>query len=187
MPTLETERLLVRPFVMDDLDACHQLLDHEAWQTGKTIEERRRWLQWAELSYEVLADLHQPPYGDRAVVLKSTGALVGSVGFVPSMGFFDRLPSCGGDEDCELTRPEAGLFWATRAADLNRGYATEAARALVDWLFGTFSLRRIVATTTYDNLASQAVMRHLGMSVEHNPREDPPWFQVVGVLQNTRL
>jgi hypothetical protein len=29
-------------------------------------------------------------------------------------------------------------------------------------------------------------MRHLGMAIEHNPRPDPPWFQVVGVLHNTR-
>ncbi len=76
------------------------------------------------------------------------------------------------------------MFWATRTAYLRQGYATEAARALVDFAFGTMHLARLIATTDHDNLASQAVMRHLGMSIERNPRPDPPWFQVVGVLRN---
>jgi ribosomal-protein-alanine N-acetyltransferase len=184
MPTLETPRLIVRPFVIEDLEACHQLLDLEAWQTSKTLEQRRTWLQWSMLNYEAMAELLQPAYGDRAVVLKSGGELVGSVGLVPSMSFFDRLPGFGGDADCNVMRPEAGMFWATRTAHLKKRYATEAAQALVDYAFDTMQLARLIATTDYDNLASQAVMRHLGMSIERNPRPDPPWFQVVGILQN---
>jgi RimJ/RimL family protein N-acetyltransferase len=186
MPVLETERLVVRPFVMADLQACHQLLDVEAWQTGKTLAERETWLRWTVLSYEMLADLRQPPCGDRAVVLKSTGELVGSVGFVPSLKPYARLPSFGGRAEDDTSTAEFGMFWATRSAHQNRGYATEAARALVDYAFGTLNLRRILAWTDYDNAASQAVMRKLGMSMERNPRPDPHWFQVVGVLENTR-
>ncbi|HLF78918.1 MAG TPA: GNAT family N-acetyltransferase [Dehalococcoidia bacterium] len=184
MPALESARLVVRPFVMEDLDACHQLLDLEAWQTRQTLEQRRTWLQWAVLNYDALSGLLQYPYGDRAVVLKSTGELVGSVGLVPGMGLFDRLPSFGGDVDSQFMRPEVGMFWATRTGHLRRGYATEAAQALVDYAFGPLQLRRLIATTTYDNAASQAVMRHLGMSIERNPLPEPAWFQVVGVLQN---
>ncbi len=187
MPVLETERLLVRPLVMDDIEACHSLLDVEAWQTGKTIEQRRIWLQWSVLNYEALADLLQMPYGERAVVLKSTGELVGAVGLVPGMSYFDRLASFGGDVGSEFMRPEVGMFWATRSAHLKRGYASEAAQALVDYAFGVFKLVRLIATTGYDNLASQAVMRHLGMSIEHNPRPDPLWFQIVGVLKNPAI
>jgi RimJ/RimL family protein N-acetyltransferase len=184
MPVLETTRLLVRPFTLDDLDACHQLLDIEAWQTGQSLDQRRRWLEWTVLSHEVLANLHQPPYGDRAVVLKATGEVVGSVGLVPSMAFFDRLPSFGGNASASRLRPEFGLFWATRTAHLRQGYATEAAQAVIDYVFGRMHGDRIIATTTYDNIASQGVMRRLGMSVEHNPVADPPWFQVAGVLFN---
>ena len=185
MPILETPRLIVRPFVIEDLEACHKLFDLEAWQTGKTLEHRRVWLQWSVLNYEAMAELLQPPYGDRAVVLKSSGELVDSVGLVPGMSLFDRLPSFGGDADCNVARPEVGLFWATRTAHLRNGYATEAAQALVDYAFGPMHLARLIATTDYDNLASQSVMGHLGMSIERNPRPDPPWFQVVGVLQNS--
>jgi [ribosomal protein S5]-alanine N-acetyltransferase len=45
-------------------------------------------------------------------------------------------------------------------------------------------LRRVVATTTYDNEASMGVMRKLGMRIERNPFPDPPWLQVVGILEN---
>jgi RimJ/RimL family protein N-acetyltransferase len=185
MPVLETERLILRPFELEDLDACHQLLDIEAWQTGRSLGDREAWLRWSVLNYAALATLRQPPYGDRAVVLRSTGELVSSAGLVPGMMPFVRLPSFGGEAASNLTQPQVGMFWATRSAHLNRGYATEAARALVDYAFGVLNLSCILAWTDYDNIASQAVMRHLGMSIEHNPRPDPPWFQVVGVLQNT--
>ena len=184
MPVLETERLLVRPFEMADLDACHQLLDLEAWQTGQSPAERETWLKWTVLNYEALAGLCQPPMGDRAVVLKDGHELVGSVGFVPNLMPFARLPSFGGHPQANQVTAEIGMFWATRTAHRNRGYATEGARALVDYAFGSLNLSRLLAWTDYENTASQAVMRKLGMSIEHNPRPDPPWFQVVGVLMN---
>ena len=186
MPVLETERLLIRPFEPADLDACHKLLNLEAWSNNRSIKWTRDYIDWSIRNYGWLAELRQPPYGDRAVVLKSTGGFVGSTGLVPSWGPFDRLPSFGGDEGADRFRPEFGLYWATRTAHLRQGYASEAARALVEYAFTSMNLARIIATTQYENAASQAVMRHLGMSIEHNPLPDPPWFQVVGVLQNTQ-
>lgn len=186
MPVLETERLVIRPFELTDLKACHQMLDVEAWQTGRSIGNRETWLRWTVLNYGALADLKQPPYGDRAVVLRSTGDLVSALGLVPALMPFDRLPSFGSNEASDRTQSQVGMFWATRSAHLNRGYATEAARALVDYAFSTLNLTFLLAWTDYDNAASQAVMRHLGMSIERNPRPDPPWFQIVGVLHNTR-
>jgi RimJ/RimL family protein N-acetyltransferase len=185
MPVLETEQLVIRPFAATDLLACHQLLDLEAWQTGRTLDQCEVWLGWAIANYEMLADLRQPPYGDRAVVLKSTGELVGAVGFVPGIMPYARLPSFGGHERDDRVTAEVGMFWATRSAHQNRGYATEAASSLVHYAFGVLYLARILAWTDYDNLASQAVMRKLGMAIEHNPRPEPGWFQVVGVLHNT--
>ena len=45
------------------------------------------------------------------------------------------------------------------------------------------SLDHIVATTERDNLASQAVMRHLGMRMHENALDEPEWFQLVGILE----
>ncbi len=42
----------------------------------------------------------------------------------------------------------------------------------------------MIATTEFNNVASQAVMRKLGMRLERNEYNQPPWLQVVGVLEN---
>jgi RimJ/RimL family protein N-acetyltransferase len=68
-----------------------------------------------------------------------------------------------------------------------RGYATEAGQALVDYAFRSLNLRRIVATTDFDNEGSIGVMRRLGMTIERNPNPGQPhYLQVVGILENSR-
>ena len=80
--------------------------------------------------------------------------------------------------------PEFGLFYAVFPAHQHQGYASEAARALLDYAFGVLRLKRVVATTTYDNAASMGVMRRLGMRIERNPLPEPHYLQVVGVAEN---
>ncbi|MBI3942923.1 MAG: GNAT family N-acetyltransferase [Chloroflexi bacterium] len=198
MPVLETEHLMIRPFVMEDLAEVYQLLDaadgqaapgpaDSGYDGSKALEERRRWLRWSILNYEELARLHQPPYGDRAVVLKTGGGLIGACGYAPILGPFDQLPGFGMQEMTVPARfftSEIGLFYAFLPAFWGQGYATEAARALVEFAFAQLRLKRIVATTTYNNDRSMGVMARLGMRVERNPFPEPPWFQVVGVLEN---
>jgi RimJ/RimL family protein N-acetyltransferase len=194
MPPLETDRLIIRPFALGDLEAAHRILDVDlaAANTGtagaQTLERRRSWLEWSVLNYEHLAWMYQPPYGDRAVALKATGELIGAAGFVPAMGPFGLLPSLRAGEDLATARlhvPEFGLYWEIAPAHQRRGYATEAARALIDYAFTRLNLKRIVATTSDDNAASIAVMRKAGMRIERNPEPEPEWFQVVGILENT--
>jgi [ribosomal protein S5]-alanine N-acetyltransferase len=185
--TLETPRLLVRAFQPDDLVDIHRILN-EAFGVGDNppddLTERRSWLEWSRLSQEWLPKMHQPPYGDRAVVLKSKGQLIGSVGLVPCLSPYDQVPELrSGPTSSGFWTAEVGLFWAIDAAFRNQGYASEAAQALIDFAFSEMHLGRIIATTETDNLASQAVMRKLGMRICHNPLPTPPWLQVVGVLE----
>ncbi len=193
MPILETARLRVRPFVMDDLERVHQLLDIELGEAdvgtegALALEQRREWLQWMVLNYAQMAWLYQPPYGDRAVVLKETDELIGACGFAAVLAPVGQLPwfaaMCGGRET-RLSSPEFGLYWAISPSHQRRGYASEAGRALIDYAFTTLRLSRIVATTAYENTASIGVMQKLGMHIERNPYPDPPWLQVVGVMLN---
>lgn len=184
---LETERLLIRPFVMDDLETIHRLLN-AAFSEEQALEERREWLQWSVLNYAALARLHQPPYGDYGIVLKGMNTLIGSVGLVPAFGPFDKLPHFRKHTNEPLNglfTPQIGLFWALGDEYRGQGYATEAARALIEFAFTKWSLKRIVATTEYENENSMAVMKRLGMTIERNPDPDPFWFQVVGILENS--
>ena len=56
---------------------------------------------------------------------------------------------------------------------------------MIDAAFTRLRLGRIVATTDYDNIASQGVMRNLDMRIERNPMAEPKWMQIVGILENT--
>ena len=190
MPLLETSRLKIRPFAISDLDVIHRILDVELSDAdfgtdGATaLAQRRRWLEWTILNYDALAELYQPPYGDRAVALKTTGEVIGACGFVPCLAPFGQLPSFAA-QSSTLHSPEFGLFYALSPSLQGHGYATEAMRAMVDFAFTTLKVRRIVATTTHDNRRSIAVMRRLGMRIDTNPLPAPPWLQVVGVIDNT--
>lgn len=186
MPDLETDRLLVRRFTLGDLDDIHRVFVDAGWDepTPESREKRERWLAWTVLNYDALASLYQPPYGDRALLLRSTGELVGSAGLVPAFGPFGQLlyfQSRGVTHHRNM--PEVGLFWALRREHRGQGYAAEGARALVRYAFEVMRVARVVATTEHENVASQAVMRRLGMTIEANPLPDPAWFQVAGVLE----
>ena len=188
IPLLESERLIIRPFVMDDLEIIHRIMD-VCFDDGSHVHDavawaaRREWLQWQVLNHAQLAKLFQPPYGDRAIVLRETGALIGSIGVVPCLDVYEQLPGFGGLQNPKATN-EMGLFWAIDPAHQGKGYASEAARVLIQHLFTAHNLKRIIATTEYDNIASQAVMQKLGMRIERNPVPTPPWLQMVGVLEN---
>lgn len=181
---LYTERLHIRNMTLDDLDVIHQIMNEGFGESP--LDARRAWLEWSVRNYAALAYLGQPPYGERAVTLKSTGEIIGIVGFVPSL-VPDTLPfytEVLKQTPTGLAQTEMGLFWATGAAHRGKGCAVEAARAMIDYAFDRLWLTRIVATTEYDNLNSQKVMHKLGMTVYHNPYQEPFWSQIVGFLQN---
>src|SRR5512138_598670 len=115
-PILTTKRLEIRPFESDDLIAVHRILSeafHEhPLDERAALEARRSWLTWSNLSQTWLPRLHQPPYGDRAVIRKSDNQLVGVVGLVPCLSPFDQIPElrCGA-QSTGLWTTEMGLFW----------------------------------------------------------------------------
>jgi RimJ/RimL family protein N-acetyltransferase len=169
VPTLITERLQVRALTDGDRGAVARIAGLDD-----------RWLTWTQLSYEQLDRLLQPPYGERAIALTSTGELVGLVGFVPSLAPFGLLPSWPDAGD--RYRPEVGLYWSVDERHRRAGIASEAAAAMVRYAFDELHLARVVATTERTNVASIGVMRRIGMRIEENPQPEPAWFQVVGVL-----
>lgn len=188
IPTLETDRLSIRRFVMKDAEALLAVQTAVGWadsnrSAAENLAACRTYLAWQVRNYDGLANLTQPPYGDRAIVEKTTGKLIGSIGLVPCFHPFGQLPSFGGQEN-SLFSTEMGLFWMVSSDYQGQGLATEAAQAIINHMFGTLRLSRLVATTDDSNLASQSVMRKLGMRLERNPYPEPSWFQVVGILEN---
>src|SRR5687768_12095739 len=123
MRTLDTARLRVRPFVPADAETYSRLLDEAFGLASYGSSDEKRIV----FEYQVAADagmalLHQPPYGDRAIVLRDSGEVVGSVGFAPCLMPFGLLPSF---EATDLFTSEIGLFWALFPEQQGQGYATE--------------------------------------------------------------
>jgi RimJ/RimL family protein N-acetyltransferase len=78
---------------------------------------------------------------------------------------------------CGLTswNPEyrsASLGYCLDEAAWGHGYATEAARALLQWAFETLDLNRVQAETDTRNLASARVLEKIGFQREGTLRED---------------
>jgi [ribosomal protein S5]-alanine N-acetyltransferase len=185
IPTLETERLIIREYTLADLDARHSLMT-QAFGGSESREAIQAWLDWTVRNYRELAKLYQPPYGDYALVLKETGMVIGSVGLVPSIiswGSFENPPNI----DPPLVTPEFGLFWGILPEYWGKGCAPESARAVIDFVFSQMNVRRMVAQTDHDNLNSQRVMEKLGMRLLRNATQEPFWLEVVGVLDNPIL
>jgi ribosomal-protein-alanine N-acetyltransferase len=87
-------------------------------------------------------------FGPWVAVTREPRAVVGSAGFVGKPG-----------ENGDL---ELGFGTASRYR--KRGYATEAASALVAWGLGQRGVNRVVAECAPDNLASIRVLEKIGMT-----------------------
>ncbi|MFN8446450.1 MAG: GNAT family N-acetyltransferase [Caldilineaceae bacterium] len=75
---------------------------------------------------------------------------------------------------------ELEIGWALGISYRNRGYATEAAQALVDHAFQELQIPRIVAFTEQSNQPSVNVMRRLHMQISL----DPDTGTVIGWIEN---
>lgn len=191
MPVLETARLRIRPFTTADCAAYWRITDRcfgdgTRADDAAAIREFAPMMAWMALNPHGFASIDQPPYGDRAVELTDSGQLIGGIGYPAYSDCFDAYPALRNNAAPGRAQTEVGLFWAIDPDHQRRGYAIEAARAMVAYAFNPAGawqgLQRIIATTAFDNLASQAVMRKLGMRLERNDTGSPPWQQVTAVL-----
>jgi ribosomal-protein-alanine N-acetyltransferase len=142
-PTLETERLLLRPYEPGDLDAMAEMFgDSEV--TAHTFLGRRDREQTEGVLDTYRAFLAERGYGMLAILDKSSGAYLGEVGlFVSPMG-------------------PLALRYALARAAWGRGIATEASVAVIDDAFDDLGLHRLLAGVMAANLGSIRVIDKLG-------------------------
>ena len=94
--------------------------------------------------------MQQKGYGIWVVEAKQTGDFIGCVGLQDLTTDFEFYPG-------------VELAWRLQTSAWGHGYATEAAKACVDFGFNTLGLEQLVAFTSVANMASQKVMQRLGM------------------------
>lgn len=148
-PILETDRLKVREFADQDLDAYAAMLgDAETmrhYPRPYTREEAWGFIQRNRARYLVHG------FGLWALEDRATGAFLGDCGLAVSL--VEGLA-------------EVEMIWHVVRERWRRGIATEAATAIRDHGFGTLGLRRLVALVRPENEPSRGVARKLGMTVE---------------------
>ncbi len=141
-PTLTTERLTLRPMREADFPAYRDLMaSPRSIYMGGPVEPR---FAWGMFCHDIAC---WTLFGHGALMIEvtSTGQCVGQVG-INGGPFF----------------PEKELGWLIYDGFEGHGYATEAARALRDWAFGTLGLATLVSYIDPENAASTAVALRLG-------------------------
>jgi [ribosomal protein S5]-alanine N-acetyltransferase len=147
---LETERLVLRPLTLDDLDALAALyrepgLGYFPPET-EVLEATREEL-------EGIIGVHYAQYGFGlwATLDRATGRFIGRCGLIPW--------TLEGEREVEVA-------YHLAPSCRGRGLATEAAAAIRDYGFERLELPRLVSVIDPDNPASVRVAEKIGMRLE---------------------
>jgi RimJ/RimL family protein N-acetyltransferase len=154
-PIIETERLILRPFSLDDAPEVQRLAgERDIAANTLTIPH-----PYEDGMAEEWISTHQEGFDkgelfNLAITRRSDGALIGAIGLVVKPQH----------ECAELGYWVGKPYW-------NRGYCTEAARALVGYGFESLGLNRIYSHHFVRNPASGRVMQKIGMAHEGRLRQ----------------
>jgi RimJ/RimL family protein N-acetyltransferase len=142
---IETERLILRMFRESDTDAYAEMVaDPEVMRFlggGKPASREEAWRNMAM----IVGHWHLRGYGMWAVEEKAGGEMVGRVGCWKPEGW-----------------PGLEVGWTLRRRFWGRGYATEAARASIDYAFTTLGQTRVISLIAPENVNSIRVAERLG-------------------------
>lgn len=153
---LSTARLRLRDFVPGDWPAVldyqkdPRYLRYYEW-TGRTAEAVQEFVGWF-VAQQAAHPRHKFQF---AITLAATGGLIGN---------------CGVRKESADAR-EASLGYELAPEHWGKGYATEAARAVLDFGFARLDVHRISAECVADNTASAHVLTKLGFQLEGRLRD----------------
>lgn len=150
-PTLETERLLMRPFCEMDAEAVQTLLQSRDIAANTSSIDH----PYPEGAATLWIDSHAGCWarGDSAVFAIADKQQVEQVRGAIGLEIHAR------DENAELGYWVGEPWWG-------RGYATEAAKAVLEFGFTTLGLKKIYANHYAKNAASGRVLQKIGMQQE---------------------
>ncbi|MEK6299751.1 MAG: GNAT family N-acetyltransferase [Acidobacteriota bacterium] len=153
MHTVETARLILRPFVLDDLDALAAMnRDPQVMRfIGEGTPQSKE--QTAARLNAIVEHSDRHGFGLWAAVEKTTGDLIGFCG----LQFLDST------SEVEVGYRLAQRFWGM-------GLASEGANASLRYGFFGLKLDRIVAVVHPANFASQRVVEKIGLTHEKDAR-----------------
>lgn len=142
---LETERLYMRRFRTDDIDVFSQILGQD--EVGQWLPRGRGYTknEVEKFLTNIIKHWDDNGYGIWAVVEKESGNFIGHCGL-------NYVKQC---DAVELLYGFGKEYWG-------KGYATEAAKSALQFGFDKVGLKKIVAFTKIDNIASRRVIEKAG-------------------------
>jgi len=164
MPVLETERLALRRLTIDDAEFILELLNDPAFlqyigdKGVRTHADACRYIETGPM-----ASYARFGFGLYRVELKDSGEPIGICGLLKR----DSLP-------------DADIGFALLPRYRSKGYAFESAAAVLVLAGDTLGLKRVLAVTSPDNVASISLLEDLGFRFEGMSRlaEDAPEIKV---------
>lgn len=155
-PTLETERLLLRPPQAEDFEAWAEFMgdgDHVRFVGGAQPPP----MAWRAMM-SVAGAWALEGFGFFSVIEKSTGAWVGRLGPWQPHGW-----------------PGTEVGWGIVRSAGGKGYATEGSIATIDWAFDHLGWTEVIHTIDPANVSSKRVAERLGSRYLHMTRPPPPF------------
>lgn len=155
LPTLETERLLLRKLCLKDaVDMYEYACDPEIasfglWLPFFSIEDSNKDI------VEIMEGYNRGESLVWAMELKTNQKMIGRIGL--------------GDYSSKNARAEIG--YASNRKYWGKGLMTEAVKQIIDFCFTSLGMNRIEAVCLPDNVASIRVLEKVGMSFEGVKRE----------------
>ena len=146
-PTIETERLLLRPVTLDDAEAMFEYAsDREntryTFPTNQSLEETKN-----NIAQFYLAN----PLGRWGIELKSNGQFIGTIDL----------------HKIDPILKKAAIGYIINKKYWNQGLTTEANRAVIELAFEKIGMNKLSALHDKDNPASGKVMEKSGMRFSH--------------------
>lgn len=172
VPTVETPRLILRDWRDDDVEAW-VAINADPRVTEFFPKSYTRELSEASAA-AIRAQLSRDGFGWWALEIRGGPSFVGSIALqaVPFQAHFT---------------PANEIGWRLATEHWGRGYATEGARAALEFAFNELKWREVVAFTAASNLRSQRVMERLGMTHDGNDDFDHPRVEAGHALRRHLL
>lgn len=155
---IETERLLLRPFTPADIDPFLRLRSDPVFMRYMPFELATR----ADIERSVASRMELTRFAGKDSGLALAVELAGGGAFIGDVLLFHYDPAVR----------TAELGFSLDPAQHGKGYATEAARALLRWGFAAGELHRVVARCDARNTASARALQRLGFRPEGHLRQD---------------
>ena len=155
MIILETNKLILRTWIDGDLEPLTAInADPKVCEYLPSIGTRATTIAMMQ---RFINHYDEHGFSAYAVELKATHEMIGFTGLITPSFDADFMPAI-----------EVG--WRLASTHWNKGYATEAALAALNYGFVELSLNEIVSFTVVKNNASRRVMEKIGL--HHNPNDD---------------